>query len=106
MKDSIIICTSNYMSEKEICIAHGKPIFSRFDAVIKFEKLNEESIRKIMNKEYDKQYSALDASEKRIIDSYKIKDKIFSLIWKLYNARQIRRIIREAFSTALINELI
>lgn len=106
MKDSIIICTSNYMSEKEIRTALGEPIFSRFDAVIKFEKLNEESIRKIMNKEYDKQYSALDASEKGIIDSYQIKDKIFSLIGKLDNARQIRKIIREAFSAALINELI
>lgn len=106
MKDSIIICTSNYMSEKEIRTALGEPIFSRFDAVIKFEKLNEESIRKIMNKEYDKQYSALDASEKGIIDSYQIKDKIFPLIGKLDNARQIRRIIREAFSAALINELI
>lgn len=106
MKDSVIICTSNYMSEKEIRTALGEPIFSRFDAVIKFEKLNKEAIQKIMEKEYDKQYSVLDETERGIIESYQIKDKILALIEKLDNARQIRRIIREAFSAALIRELL
>ena len=106
MKDSVIICTSNYMSEKEIRTALGEPIFSRFDAVIKFEKLNKEAIQKIMEKEYDKQYSVLDETERGIIESYQIKDKILALVEKLDNARQIRRIIREAFSAALIRELL
>lgn len=106
MKDSVIICTSNYMSEKEIRNALGEPIFSRFDAVIKFEKLNKGAIQKIIEKEYDKQYSVLDEAEKSIIESYQIKDKIFALVDKLDNARQIRRIIREAFSATLIQELL
>lgn len=106
MKDSVIICTSNYMSEKEIRTALGEPIFSRFDAVIKFEKLNKDAIKKIMEKEYDKQYSILDETEKGIIESYQIKTKVFALVEKLDNARQIRRIIREAFSAALIRELL
>ena len=106
MKDSVIICTSNYMSEKEIRAALGEPIFSRFDAVIKFEKLSKDAIQKIMENEFERQYSILDETEKGIIDSYQIKEKIFALVEQLDNARQIRRIIREAFSAALIRELL
>lgn len=106
MKDSVIICTSNYMSEKEIKSALGEPIFSRFDIVIKFEKLDEDNIYKIMEKEYEKQYSILDKTEKCIINNYQIKDKVFTLAKKLDNARQIRKIIKEAFSAALIRELL
>ena len=106
MKDSIIICTSNYMSEKEIRSALGEPIFSRFDAVIKFEKLSPSAIHKIMENEFDKQYSVLDNKEKGAVDGYNIKEKIFALAPNLENARQIRRIIREAFSAALIKELL
>ena len=60
MKNSIIICTSNYMSEKEIKSALGEPIYSRFDAVIKFDKLDKAAIEIILNNEYDRQYQALD----------------------------------------------
>lgn len=44
----------------------------------------------------------LDETEKGIIDSYQIREKIYALVEQLDNARQIRRIIREAFSAALI----
>lgn len=106
MKDSVIICTSNYMSEKEIRSTLGEPIFSRFDAVIKFENLDKNAIQKILIKEYEKQYSVLDQAEKEIVDNYQVKDRILSLIEKLNNARQIRRIMKEAFSAALIQELL
>ena len=106
MKDSVIICTSNYMSEKEIKSALGEPIFSRFDAVIKFEKLDANAILKIMEKEFEKQYSMLEESEQKIIDQYQIRESVFQLVTRLDNARQIRKIIREAFSAALIQELL
>ena len=106
MKDSVIICTSNYMSEKEIKTALGEPIFSRFDAIIKFDKLDAIAIQKIMENEFKKQYSALEKSEQKIIDQYNIRDRVFALVTRLDNARQIRKIIREAFSAALIQELL
>lgn len=106
MKDSVIICTSNYMSEKEIKTALGEPIFSRFDAIIKFDKLDAIAIQKIIENEFEKQYSALEKSEQKIIDQYNIKDRVFALVTRLDNARQIRKIIREAFSAALIQELL
>lgn len=106
MKDSVIICTSNYMSEKEIKSALGEPIFSRFDAVIKFEKLDTNAIHKIMQKEFENQYSALEKPERDIIDQSGIKNSIFALVPDLDNARQIRKIIREAFSAVLVRELL
>lgn len=106
MKGSVIICTSNYMSEKEIKSALGEPIFSRFDAVIKFKKLDKDAISKIIEKEYEKQYSMLDENEKKIIDRYDIKNRVLNLAEKLDNVRQIRRIIMEAFSNTLVGELL
>ena len=106
MKDSVIICTSNYMSEKEIKSALGEPIFSRFDAVIQFCRLDKTSILKIMEKEYNKQYFILDDEEKQVINECQIKQKIFDLAERLDNARQVRKIIREAFSAALIQQFL
>lgn len=59
-----------------------------------------------MEKEFERQYSILDEIEKGVIDSYQIREKVFALVEQLDNARQIRRIIREAFSAALIRELL
>ena len=60
------------MSEKEIKSALGEPIFSRFDAVIQFCRLDKTSILKIMEKEYNKQYFILDDEEKQVINDCQI----------------------------------
>lgn len=106
MGSSIIICTSNFMSEKEIKAALGEPIYSRFDAVIKFDKLDRNAIGTIIRKEYNKQFEELDEDEKKVIEQSEIKDAIFGLVDRLDNARQIRRVIREAMSTILINKMV
>lgn len=106
MKNSIIICTSNFMSEKEIKEKLGEPIFSRFDAVIRFDSLSKDSVEEIMHVEYQKQYDALEDDEKHIIDNSDIMNKLFSLTNSLKNARQIKRIIREALSAVIINKFL
>lgn len=102
MKDSIIICTSNYLSESEIKKALGEPIFSRFDAVIKFDKLSRDSIERIIIKEYESEYGKLEEEEKIIVEQTGVKDRVLSLAGRLNNARQIRKIIREAMSSVLV----
>ena len=104
MGSSIIICTSNFMSEKEIKSALGEPIYSRFDAVIKFDKLDKNAIDTIIKKEYNKQFEELDDDEKEIIEQSGIQEVIFGLVDRLDNARQIRKVIREALSTILIEK--
>ncbi len=106
MGNSIIICTSNFMSEKEIKSALGEPIYSRFDAVIKFDKLDRAAIEIIINKEYEKQYQKLDEEEQKVIDQSGLKSVIMGLVDKLDNARQIKKVIREALSTILIKDLL
>lgn len=106
MKDSIIICTSNYMSEKEIKSALGEPIYSRFDAVIRFEKLSKDSIERIIEKEYSSEFEKLNEDEQEVIKQSGIHDTILKLSDQLDNARQIRKIIREAISTILIREFL
>lgn len=106
MKDSIIICTSNYMSEKEIKSALGAPIYSRFDAIIRFDRLRKEAVEQIMIIEYEKQFSKLDDDEKQIIVQSGIRTAIMGMVDKLDNARQIKRIIREALSAVLIREIL
>ena len=95
-----------FRSEKEIKSALGEPIYSRFDAVIKFDKLDKAAIEIILSNEYNKQYQALDEEEKKVIEQSGIRDVIMGLSDKLDNARQIRKVIREAVSTILIKELL
>lgn len=106
IEDAIIICTSNYKSEQEIKAALGEPIFSRFDAIVKFEKLDQNAIKKIMKNEFIKQYSLLDEEEKEIIDSNQIEDKLLTVCNQLSNARQIKKIIKEVFGASFIKELL
>lgn len=106
MQNSIIICTSNFLSEKNIKEQLGDPIYSRFDAVIEFEPLSKESLMIITQKEYKKQFDKLDEEEKELVVESGIYEKIMKVSDKLDNARQIRRIIREAFSSIIINNLL
>lgn len=64
MKNTIIICTSNFKSDKDIRKKLGDPIYSRFDAVIEFNKLDEEAIRIIIKIIYDNKFNELDDNEK------------------------------------------
>lgn len=106
MKESLIICTSNFKSEKQIREQLGDAIYSRFDAIIGFNKLNREAIEKIIDKEYDFQYKKLNKVEKEIINESMIKDKLLSFSDQLENARQIKRIIREIFGSILVKRFL
>ncbi len=48
----------------------------------------------------------MDEEEKKVIEQSGIRDVIMGLSDKLDNARQIRKVIREAVSTILIKELL
>lgn len=106
VKKAIIICTSNYNSEDEVRRKLGDPIFSRFDAVIKFAPLSAGALVQIVKNEYATQCSELTAEEKTLVEQSKVLERILNVSPKLSNARQIRRIIREAISSVLIADII
>lgn len=106
VKKAIIICTSNYNSEDEVRKKLGDPIFSRFDAVIKFAPLSNQALVTIIKNEYDKQSLELTKEEKKMVEQSNVLEKILAVSCKLSNARQIRRIIREAISSVLIADIL
>ena len=106
MKNAIIICTSNFLSEKQIRERLGDPIYSRFDAVIHFADLQTEAVQKLLDREIKRQYSKLDEGERTIIDSRKIVSLLKTNSHCLSNARQIKKFVREAFSASITDEVL
>lgn len=67
LKNTIFICTSNFMNEKEIKESLGPAMFSRFSECIQFDQLEKEQKIKIVNNWYNELLSKLDDDEKNII---------------------------------------
>ena len=68
--------------------------------------MRKEAVEQIMIIVYEKQFSKLDDDEKQIIVQSGIRTAIMGMVDKLDNARQIKRIIREALSAVLIREIL
>ena len=68
--------------------------------------MRKEAVEQIMIIEYEKQFSKLDDDEKQIIVQSGIRTAIMGMVDKLDNARQIKRIIREALSAVLLREIL
>lgn len=106
MKNAIIICTSNFLSLEDIRKQLGDPIYSRFDAIIKYENLDVSAVKSIIRREYDKQHASLYLDEQSIVDQHNILNLLFSVASSLTNARQIKRVVREAITATVINQVL
>lgn len=100
LKNSIIICTSNYKTTEEIREKLGDPIYYRFDSFIEFNDLNKEAICKIIDLKFDSFMSELSEEDKKIINDRKvnglsIKEYIKSFSNRIKNARKIETITKE-----------
>ncbi len=104
--NSIIICTSNYLSEEEIIRKLGEPIFYRFDHLIKFDDLSLDSIHKIIDLQIESKLKKLQEEELIKIDKKYIVSKMKSVAKQINNARQISKIIEEYISMQLVDYLI
>lgn len=67
LKNTIFICTSNFMNEEKIKESLGPAMFSRFSECIQFDQLEKEQKIEIVNNWYDEILSKLDDDEKNII---------------------------------------
>ena len=99
---TIIICTSNFMSENEIKQKVGEPIFNRFDAIIEFNSLDEEGSKKIIADRYDKYVGCLSDEERQLLEMKNIKNKLLLLSDKFKNFRVLDNYIKELISLAII----
>lgn len=104
--NSIIICTSNYLTEEEIRKNLGDPIFYRFDKFIKFDDLSIESICKIIDIQIENRCRKLSPDELSIIDRIYISEKMKSVANQIQNVRQIAKIVDEYISMQLVDALL
>jgi len=104
LKQSIIICTSNYKSIEEIKKQLGNAIFSRFDAVIKFEPLTNQAKTEIAEIQYSEKLSIYADSQKQQIEAKNIKKALMDRCLGCNNAREIEHLIEQTFSLILIQQ--
>ena len=73
LRHTIFLCTSNFMSEKEIKKALGPAMYSRIGNCIEYDELGEEQKIVIINKWYSEITSILDESECEVIRNTDIR---------------------------------
>ena len=107
LNKSIIICTTNYDSLDEIKSKLDAPMYSRFNAIIKFNKLDQNSVNIIIEKEYYEQFEKLNQWEKEVLTNANILEKILSEeVNSIENAREIHNFIRDKISYVLVDYII
>ena len=106
LRRSIIICTSNFKSEKDIKDKLGEPICSRFDAIIKYNDLDFNSKKTILYKIYEQEFNKLDMDEKMLVEDKNVLFVLEKNLSKLNNVLEIRKIVLEAITACIIDVLI
>ncbi len=105
LENTIIFCTSNYQSEKEIKKNLGAPIYSRFDHFIRFEELTTFAKEAIIDRVYEEELTKFNEDDQKEIENFGIKNKLKSKVTSLNNAREIRKIMIQTMSYPLISKL-
>lgn len=72
--NAIIICTSNFKDTKQIRTVLGEAIYSRFDAVIKYNSLDTRIIKEIIFRQIELEYDLLTDDQKSKIEKKEIVD--------------------------------
>lgn len=106
LENSIIICTSNYLTQKEARRKLGEPLYYRFDAFIHFEDLSETAVREIINLKIADFIKNFDEKELKIFEDEKIREKLLKLSSSLSNAREIEKVVRSHISDVIVKKII
>ena len=102
LKNSIIICTSNYRNLLDIKKKLGEAIYSRFDDFIEFKTINYNDMANIAKQMYEKNLIKLNLEKQKIIEESKIFNTIIDNIKKFYNVRQLEKIIIQFIAKELL----
>ena len=102
LKNTVIICTSNYENQDKILEHLGAPMFFRINCFIKYDNLSDEVKIKLIEKYYSKLVKQLSQKEQKIINDSEIKEKYIKLSSKFNNARQIENFLRNDIARKLI----
>ncbi|WP_277655893.1 AAA family ATPase [Seleniivibrio woodruffii] len=106
IEQSVIICTSNYLSLDEVRKHLGEPIFSRFNSCIHFDNLSIDSVVKIINNTIDDELRKVDKKYLKSVNRGKIFEQLNPHLDFLKNARSIRSIVRDLISNMILNQIL
>ena len=99
---ALIICTSNYASAEEARERLGAPIFARFDAVIEFKPLSEETQREILRKRIREAAAALSEEERKHVDEEAVAASLAGTLDGENGARGIEHAVKDKISEELL----
>lgn len=102
---SLIICTSNYESEKQIRDVLGDALYSRFDALIQFEPLSREEIDHVIQRLVDGRLQELESSERDTVDASQVR-RVLGRAAQSGNVRKLGKMADEVISTILVRALL
>ena len=104
---ALIICTSNYSSKNDIRNALGDALYSRFDALIGYERLSIEALTEISGRIIDSQFSRLTDDEKKLLKREDVRRGVEQFIGVSDgNVRRIAKISEQVISLMLVREII
>lgn len=102
MKDSIIICTSNYRDENEIKQKLEDLIFNRFDEIIGFDDLDITAKKTILLRTIE----AEQIHFPKIYLSQDITSKLLSVLGNVNSVREIPHLVRDTFLLIGLKEIL
>lgn len=103
---SLIICTSNYRSESEIREALGDALYSRFDALIRFEPLSAPEIKQVIDRLLADRLSKLEGDERDRLDIERLKSMLYRLADNSGNVRKLGKTVDEVISLLLVRAVL
>lgn len=96
LKNTIFICTSNFMNAEKIKESLGPAMFSRFSECIQFDQLEKEQKIEIVNNWYNEVLSKLDDDEKNIIKKTDIMQWFMDNVDRYDNIRILKTKLENA----------
>lgn len=106
LKNSIIICTSNFLSSNEMSNSIGFPLYSRFSMICNFKNLREVDYRELAKKYVEVDIARLNDAYKEMID----KDEILRIIskvtkFKFQDVRDLKKAINSLITRQLLKKM-
>jgi ATP-dependent Clp protease ATP-binding subunit ClpA len=103
---SLIICTSNYGSENQIRQTLGDALYSRFDALIRYENLKPAEIEQIIDKLIDRRLAHLSTDEREQLIEGTLRTGLHRLAKNVGNVRKLGKQVDAVISLQLVRSAI
>lgn len=103
---ALIICTSNYGTENQIRQTLGDALYSRFDALIRYEELKPAQIVQIIDKLVDRRLSQLEDDEREQLDQHVLRAGLHRLAPNVGNVRKLGKHVDAVISLQLVRSML